>query len=170
MEWLQEDPGDLLDSLCSKLLPCTLAQSLVRLHIFLGFLGILTLPLLTFASSDLRLSLSLVSSPHLCRLGSLHLLWLLTWLLQCQSGQRPLWFLQGNWKAHFIEAKHVLEYFCLVAKKVKAQSYSKKPWLVAFYLDGRILQFVQCYIWSGQSATLSLKFNMHFKNWYYFKD
>lgn len=65
-------------------------------------------------------------------------------------------------KAYDTEAKHILEYFCIVAQEGKAQSYSKRHWLLTFYSDGRILICTMLYL-IGQSAPLYCNFNIHFK-------
>lgn len=66
-------------------------------------------------------------------------------------------------KAHSTEAKHNLENVCIVAHEDKAQNYSKRHWLLTFYLDERVPWFIQCSIWPGQSAAFYWNLNIHFK-------
>lgn len=123
------------------------------LHIFSWVFGYLTFSLLKFAGSELRSSLSLVSSPHL------------RFVLAVCSALVPdlAPAVPTGAKAHGTEAKQIPEHFCIVAQKVKSQNYSKRPWLLTFYSNGRILPFVQCYIRSSQSTPLCWNFNIYFK-------
>lgn len=66
-------------------------------------------------------------------------------------------------KAHDTEAKHILEYFCIIAQEGKAQSYSKKTLVINI-----LFRWKNPMIWTmlyliGQSAPLYCNFNIHFK-------